>query len=156
MPQLAEAYEFETGKAYTRGVEEEIVRLFGKPPYEFLGQTPGRDYPNYIDFAPQYTDDVGREYQRSHEDGRFYVRIPMGLTRRRRHALHSRYEDQVGFPRPGEDLRLQRITTRRAAGAGAPGSPPLPKTIWARVQSCPFDERRAVSNVFFTNMAVSS
>ena len=155
--ELAAAYESETRQPYTDGEAQRLVKLFGKPPYEFLGQTPGRDYPRYEDFAPQFVDDVGRQYQRTDEADRFYVRIPIPLTRSRRNdALYGRYEDQVDFPRPGEQIVLRPIVggaaARRRRGGGASAEAPAavaPPVLSARVRSCPFDARRAVSNIFF-------
>lgn len=153
--QLAAAYEHLARQPYTDGDAERLVRLFGKPPYEFLGQTPGRDYQRYEDFVPQYVDDAGRQYQRTDDADRLYVRIPLALTRARRYgAAYGRYEDQVGFPRPGEQIALRPVQSgalRRRRTAAAAAAAQQPSAVVVRVRSCPFEARRAVSNVFFDN-----
>ena len=131
--QLAERYKEDIQKPYG---EVDIVRLYGKPPYEFLGEIENRNYPNYADFNVQFIDDIGREYQATDSINRFFVRIPMSITRKT--TKESKYEDIVGFPKPGDELNLTWFD----------------KEIHARVIDCPFDSRSAVSNIFFENILI--
>lgn len=127
--QLRQEYEYASQLPHG---EVNLVELFGEPPYEFLGEVPGRDFPNYADFDPQFVDDLGRQYQATDERTRFFVRIPLSITRAYNADHAASYEDYVGFPDVGDDVRL--------VGNGV--------EIRARVLDCPFQYRRAVSNVF--------
>lgn len=129
--ELARRYEKEIERPHG---EVDIIKLFGKPPYEFLGDTGDRNYPNYQDFHVDFIDDIGREYQKTDAPDRFFVRIPISLTRQ--YGPEGKFEDYVGFPNPGDQVNLTWFD----------------KEIHARVVDCPFDHRRAVSNVYFENI----
>lgn len=125
--QLRNAYEQEMKKPYE---EQEIVKLFGKPPYEFLGEVPDRYYPVYENFVPQLYDRFSREYQRTDDPGRFFVRIPLRLTRGR--PADAKYEDYIGFPKVDDLLILTTLTTELAV----------------RVKNVPYKRGYAVSDMF--------
>ncbi len=129
--QLKEEFEKEIKKPYE---DQNIISLFGKPPYEFLGQVDNRDYPNYSDFDPQYIDQLGRQYQYTDSPDKFFIRIPISITRKR--TINSKYEDYIGFPNPGDDIHLSNMF----------------EEIHARVSTCPFDFKRAVSNIYLENI----
>jgi len=124
--QLRKAYEEASQKPHG---EVDFVQLFGKPPYEFLGDAGDRDYPNYTDFSVQYVDDIGRQYQATDDENRFFVRIPIAKTRQ---SNAGTYEDRVGFPEVGDTLNLSGVTDE----------------LHVRVQDTPYDQKRAVSNIY--------
>lgn len=126
--ELREAYSREAQRPFG---EVDLVDLFGKPPYEFLGQTGTRNWPNYQDFFVDFVDQLGRQYQDPREDftDRWFVRIPTSLTRR---PNHSTYDDYVGFPNAGEILHLTSSD----------------EEVDARVRNTDYEEERAVANIY--------
>ena len=59
--QLRKRYDREIQKPFG---ETDIEALFGKPPYEFLGEIEDRNFPNYADFYVDYVDEQGLQYSK--------------------------------------------------------------------------------------------
>jgi hypothetical protein len=164
--ELRDAYEQQAQSTYES--EEDTLKKFGKPPYEFLGEIASPRtrviVPRYGDFSAVYVDEQGREYAPIGDDTNdnnsteMFVRIPLSKTRMPRPDYRDdyvpTYEERLDFPNIGDTLRLKLIEKKKRRRRRRQQQPPddssqLSPQVY-EVHDVRYEYRRAVGIVQLT------
>jgi hypothetical protein len=121
--ELADRWEQESDSLDT----EQLEARYGRPPYDFLGESRAPFLPSYSNLkAPLYVDLQGRlYYQLENEESstRMAVKLPIRVQREEAKANSASYGEFVDFPSEGEKVSLSTVPaiTRQLAGKTAKG-----------------------------------
>ena len=119
--------------------DPEQVSRGHKAPYYFLDEAGEiASVPTYQEFRPEWSDAAGRQYARGPDKDLLFVRLPVGITRRRNTDIGQQQQD---FPTPREDLMLVPIIKARRKKNGEEDQEAEGSTWSLRVEAILFQRR---------------